>query len=382
MNRIIRNLLIIASLLSAAPAFAGEEDELVDTIERVVPYDGVLDIDGQAYNGLLDVVFTLYDAADGGESVWTESWTAADGRAVSVAGGRFSVNLGTHEDIEGVIASSELVFLGLAVKRPEDANYTTLGGRQRLNPVPYSLWTTRATHLNVAGTANVGENLVVGGDVTSDQKIAADRFFIEGADDVEARLLSHDGDYLFMGTNDGSFGNGLRVQMPALFDNGVTHTGFLTANGGMSLAGGGLQMDDGNGFTGALRYADNYLRIGTTNRFGSGTLVETNLRTTGNADVDGTLNVDSTSRLRGNVTMNGTVSISRCRICINTATGGLNRTHTCVAMVHNQASGAATRSSVESGAFAAGDYSMIFLCDGGGTSSGRGNILANGQIQN
>lgn len=366
---------LAACIATGAPAFAGDgQPELVDTVARVVPYEGVLDVNGAGFNGLVDIVFTLYGAAEGGEAVWTESWTAAEGRPVAVTGGRFSVNLGSHEDIEAVIAGSAQVFLGLAVKRPEDADFTALAGRQRLNPVPYALWTARATHLDVSGTASVGENLTVAGTLN------ADDYYIEDPDGGYDPLFSHEGEALALGVNDGSFGAGLRVDMP------------LTAQYG-------VQLDDGDGAASALRYTGGRLTIGTMNRFGGELEVMGRLHVRSDGDIDGNLNVDgtatidqavtlgstldvqSTSRLRGNVTMNGTVSIAQCRICVNHQNFGNNRTYQCVAMVSGQRTGSVSRNSTVFGNTAIGESSLLFLCDGGGTASGEGTILQDGSVQ-
>ncbi len=42
-----------------------------DDLPRVVPYQGVLDWDGQPYNGSVDIQFTLY-TEDGVTSLWNE----------------------------------------------------------------------------------------------------------------------------------------------------------------------------------------------------------------------------------------------------------------------------------------------------------------------
>lgn len=160
-----------------------DDNPATEDIPRVVPYDGLLNLDGVGLTGTVDMVFTLYDAASGGNTVWTESWTSANDHPVTVRAGRFSVNLGTYEGIEDVIADAGQVFLGIQVKEPEAENFTALGGRQRLNPVPYALWSAQAADLTVAGSLNVGGTAVVGGELRAAGALRAD-----GATDLNGTL--------------------------------------------------------------------------------------------------------------------------------------------------------------------------------------------------
>ena len=60
--------LMLASLMLTTPTMAladNDNDPATQDIQSVVPYDGVLDLDGESFNGLADMVFTLYDSADG-----------------------------------------------------------------------------------------------------------------------------------------------------------------------------------------------------------------------------------------------------------------------------------------------------------------------------
>lgn len=144
--------------LMTGSAFAG------DTVPRVVPYDGVLDLDGNGFSGDVDLRFRLHSAAENGEVLWTETWDADAGTAsVTITGGRFSVNLGTHESIEPIIASGTEVYLSLKVRLADDAgNYTTLNGRQRLNPVPFALWSSSGNDLAISGVLTTEDLSVTG----------------------------------------------------------------------------------------------------------------------------------------------------------------------------------------------------------------------------
>ncbi len=88
--------------------------------------------------------FTLYatpdcDPAAAGCAVWSES------QDVTLHRGRFSVALGSVVDIRDTIADAEPLFLGIAV------DGVALAGRQRIVPVPYSVWSATAADLTVEG---------------------------------------------------------------------------------------------------------------------------------------------------------------------------------------------------------------------------------------
>jgi hypothetical protein len=93
-------------------------------------YQGRLTDGGNPANGVYDLRFILYDAADGGAQVGPIV-TSED---VTVANGLFTVNL----DFGGVYNSTSL-FLDIAV-RPGDSTgtFTQLAPRQALTPAPYA----------------------------------------------------------------------------------------------------------------------------------------------------------------------------------------------------------------------------------------------------
>lgn len=390
MIRLLRTTVFLAAALcAAAPAWADNDgDAATENIARVVPYDGVLDLDGAGYNGLVDVIFTLYDASDAGNVVWTETWSSAEGRAVTITGGRFSVNLGTYEDIEPAIADAGQLYLGLQVKLPESDDYTALSGRQRLNPVPYALWGARASNLEVGGAANVGGDVNVGGVINVPRLNTGGVYIDQGGGDYR-RALSFLNNSLYIGVGD-SFGDGVRFSSNVRLDRVLRVDGTTTLTGTANLSqslnlGGNLNMADGAGNTNALRFVDNYLRLGTSGRYGNGVLVPTNFRVQSSADVDGNLNVDGNATVDGTLSVGGDVSLSDCRICLNTLPApsiGDRGRYTCVALNAGSRSPSMNSSSrVIGGQEGVTTLSLVFLCDGGGTTSGQGNIDQNGNVR-
>ncbi len=65
-------------------------------INKQLPFYGTLnDSEGEALTGTYDMLFTIYDAPTGGSALWTGTYTSANGNAVSVEDGEFSVMLGS-----------------------------------------------------------------------------------------------------------------------------------------------------------------------------------------------------------------------------------------------------------------------------------------------
>jgi len=129
----------------AGPAVAQVDgDPATEDLPRVVPYDGVLNLDGAPYDGQADMRFSLYAAPDGGEPLWSESWNAGDPRPVQVTGGRFAVNLGTFEPMEETLYDAGRIYLGIEVRGDGAADWVALAGRQRINPVHIASGTEHA----------------------------------------------------------------------------------------------------------------------------------------------------------------------------------------------------------------------------------------------
>lgn len=96
---------------------------------RTVAYRGVIEEDGQAVNGTLDLTFHLYDDASAGNVLWSETHSG-----VQVIGGAFAVQLGATHALDDHLA---LVSDGLYLE--VEVNGTPLVGRQLLSSVPAAL---------------------------------------------------------------------------------------------------------------------------------------------------------------------------------------------------------------------------------------------------
>ncbi|MFH1809980.1 MAG: hypothetical protein ABIJ09_14640 [Pseudomonadota bacterium] len=70
-------------------AAGADGNPAVSQVPMRVPYSGVLEMDGVAMSGAMDMEVALFDAAASGTVVWTET------QNVSFHRGRFAVELGS-----------------------------------------------------------------------------------------------------------------------------------------------------------------------------------------------------------------------------------------------------------------------------------------------
>lgn len=143
--------------------------------ERVIPYNGYLALDGAAYNGLVDLRFTLNDGIEG-PSDEAHTWSECHGQVEAFAG-RFSVGLGAPSAgaiPDWVFHDADAVYLSIAV-RPHDAeddtcdpaSYTPLSNAQRITPAPFAYLAAHANDFRSRGNALIEGALDVEGGFTA-----------------------------------------------------------------------------------------------------------------------------------------------------------------------------------------------------------------------
>ena len=247
-------------------------------------YQGKLTDSAMAANGNYDLSFALYDAATSGNQIGA-TLTRAN---VNVANGIFTVGLdfGTNP-FPGADR-----FLQIAVKRPADANFTTLTPRQQVTSTPYAIRALSATNaLNLGGTAASGfvqtndarlsdartptagstnyiqntttqqaaANFNIDGTGTANIFDSATQFNIGGS-----RILSNGGlNNLFAGVNAGTVNTGFNNSFFGA-NTGAANTtsfgnSFFGANTGFHNTSG-----DGNSFVGANAGVNNTTGIGNS----------------------------------------------------------------------------------------------------------------------
>jgi len=140
---------VVLTAGAATPAQAG----------TAAPYSGRLtDPNGQPVaDGVYEFTFALYDAAEGGSPIWTETQSG-----VLVRGGAFSTQLGSASPLPSA-ARQGTHYLAVSVRGPGEAAFTALAPRQAW-AAPAATGGCPHTHFGeewIGTTANLGSGLHV-----------------------------------------------------------------------------------------------------------------------------------------------------------------------------------------------------------------------------
>ena len=169
---------VVAVLLVTALNALADRSPGTDGVPRVIPYRGTLEQDGQPYDGGITMVFRLHDEA--------EALVFEEPQEVQVYQGRFSVLLGSTgpdrlAELTRAVTDADEVYLSIAL-RQGDGEETPLSNRQRFLPVPFALWATASTDLQVGNTLTVAGHTESGTLGVSGQASVATLGVLEGAE--------------------------------------------------------------------------------------------------------------------------------------------------------------------------------------------------------
>jgi hypothetical protein len=149
---------LVLLAVSISPRIANPVHALPPAQEgATIPYPGSLaDEAGQpVVDGAYDFVFALYEAQSGGEPLWTEVQ-----EGIAVRDGTFTALLGGVDAIPADVLSGKTRWLEVAVRGPDEDEFTTLAPRQELSAVgetdaaPQAL-SCEHTHVGEEWTANI-----------------------------------------------------------------------------------------------------------------------------------------------------------------------------------------------------------------------------------
>ncbi|MEO1268435.1 MAG: hypothetical protein AAFX99_10065 [Myxococcota bacterium] len=305
--------LIVGLIVAAAFSSALAENSELDSDPRVIPYNGVLELDGAAYNGEADFRFAIV-TEEGNDCSFVE-----EQGDVVVYSGRFNVNLGstTGAGVDGCIFNSQEVYITIGVRdSASDGEYTELSGRQRIRPVPFSYWSAEGSDFKVDNTLNVGglANLNGGANITGRTDITNGALYINTNIDV--------GD-----TTDGSLIIGsaeqLRIdgnEMQAFDSSGNTSFLALQALGDEVRLGGALAVrgniynDDGDVVTvqDQLVVTNGMELTGNITSSGDRIVISEDVAVSGNLDVRGNIfdGNSTTLTLNDDVNVNGQLNLA------------------------------------------------------------------------
>ncbi|MEO1269819.1 MAG: hypothetical protein AAFX99_17160, partial [Myxococcota bacterium] len=175
LNTTLNTLLVFVGVLVGMILAVGfssmAEDSELDSGPRAIPYNGILEYNGQSLNGQADLRFTLSDDPSG-ENVNCLFTEEHDN--VTAYTGRFSVNIGqVTGDLPGCVFDSDAIYIEVGVREatanededPTNDDYVALSGSQRIHPVPFSYWAAEGSDFKVDGNASISGSAIIGGSI-------------------------------------------------------------------------------------------------------------------------------------------------------------------------------------------------------------------------
>jgi hypothetical protein len=199
------------------------------------------------------VVFTIYDAATGGISKWTET------QSVTTSGGLFSVPLGAVVPISDTVFSGSTRYLGIKIAADPE-----LTPRTALIAVPYAHRVSTvdgATGGTISGNSTIQNDLIVSGNVGVGTATPWDKLHVAGAiraDQFRGPLIVNGGNITYAADGgDHIFTTGtierMRVTVGGNVGIGSTSPGEkLTVAGMIQSTSGGVKFPDGSIQTAAI----------------------------------------------------------------------------------------------------------------------------------
>lgn len=135
--------LVLSLFLLATPAFA---------VPTLLSHQGhVLDATNQPVTGVAAITFTLYEEAEGGTAVWTETID------VVFDNGFYSVVLGTETTLDPSVLDVSSLYLGVTL-----AGQNEMSPRAQVTSVPYALRAITADHAVTSDRAETSSTVSLG----------------------------------------------------------------------------------------------------------------------------------------------------------------------------------------------------------------------------
>ena len=257
-------LLVGGAIFGSAFALA-DGDYATQTVvgpELLLPYDGVLMVDGEGFTGARDIKFELYlDQTATSTSVWSETLS------VQVYRGNFSVVLGTDTSLTDTLLDAEQLYVGMTIIEKDDAGtiLNALTGRQAIEAAPYAAWAAKASDFNVTGSLTVGAGAFITG--AESDGVSAALKVVTSSDTTKSLLL--DGDTIE------SVGGELGLQLQSR--NTVTLSNTFEVGGTDLLLGTDNTSNRGDGGRALSHLSGDTLYVNYANDFSGGTHIDSDL---------------------------------------------------------------------------------------------------------
>lgn len=189
-----QSVLIVAFILSfgvGIPRAHAVDDFGPMNPPQVIPYRGYVEVDGQAFNGTLQMRFTLSeDSTVDRESGFLWQSAPVD---VSVFQGEFSTPLGAPSGLSPDVLDHDLLYLGIDIRPSETDDWVVLSNAQRLVPVPYAYMAAQSRDLSVGGDLDVSGEVewgYNGAQLVDVDGGAIDFRFLGTSEDYNVRLIN------------------------------------------------------------------------------------------------------------------------------------------------------------------------------------------------
>ncbi|MEL6177719.1 MAG: hypothetical protein AAFS10_02140, partial [Myxococcota bacterium] len=207
---------LIAALMTVTLQVAADQDASTDDVPRLIPYHGILELDGAPVTAAGDdAPWLRFDITDGSgleaPTVYTQSMQ------VDLFEGRFTALIGPTDDhganLEPVVAAGDNLFIRITVlgeHDPEDPASTmdddiALSTPQRFALAPHAVWATHATHFHVSQrlTANTAQANSITADTMSATMADVTSMHISGSLGAVHQEIEASGQWVLPSTTQG-----------------------------------------------------------------------------------------------------------------------------------------------------------------------------------
>lgn len=170
-------------------------------------------------------IFRLYDAPEGGNLLWEESWIAPDNQ-VTVTEGLFNVALGRLEPIQDSVLNRDALYLGISIDGDPEAS-----PREQLTMVPYS-WSANTVSDGAITTAKIADNTITEADIIDNFKARdADKLDGNNSSDFAGSEHRHDGRYYTESESDNRFSRSGHAHDGRYYTEGESNNRFVNTSG-------------------------------------------------------------------------------------------------------------------------------------------------------
>ena len=145
-----KKALILSGFVFTMLTLAGTGNALADQAPFKIPYQGLLQLNGNPLNTTMSIRFKLSKDAGGANVLWQDTFQ------VEIANGHFSVVFGDQAALPVEIGNLSEYYLEIILK-PDTPEATALSPRQRLLPALNAQTAFQGNNFSVTGTLSISD---------------------------------------------------------------------------------------------------------------------------------------------------------------------------------------------------------------------------------